>query len=370
MPMSSSRRARRGLTLVEVMVGTSIAIIMTTAAVIFATQETRLMDVSRDKLRSAQEGRAAMALLADDLRKAGAGVGYAEDGTFLGLMSGSFTVAGLGFNSQGAANPAGASDPGVYEDNTMTRVDGTTYVARTHDIGVRFADGAYATIIDERAGQGLACSTAQTRFQTGELVLLRDQTGISAQMGTITPGAVLPPGGSCTCVGGCLNFTFNPTDPTFSGPAAASVRFGFGEIQGGMSEVAWFVTTNANGVGELRRMEAPRDGTACAARNQCGGVVAFEAEALHTRVWRYDPTAGAWVTTAAQAVDRRNERIRVDVELILRSDDRTTGYQPEVQSRLWPGQCYPAPCGQPDNYRRTAFRTSVEVMNSGIMEVR
>lgn len=373
-------RSRRGMTLIEVMVGATIAIIMTAAAVVFATQQTRLMDLSQDKLQTAQEGRAALALLAEDMRKAGAGVGYNEAGEFLGLESGPFTIGGTGFNPLGAVTPDGAADPGTYAENSLSRRVGAAYTVRTHDIRITVADGGYSTIAAERGGVGYFCVSPEAQFDAGEMALMRDQTGISARLGTLAVsgapvvlnGALGSSMGTCSCLGGCQRFTFTPdASPNFSGVGAGQARYGFGELQGGFRRIAWYVGRDADGVGELRRLDytaAPP----CVSRDQCeGGTVAYDAEALHSRVWRFDPTAGNWVPTGGEPIAERDQRLRVDLELVLRSPQPTDGFQEEVTSRLWPGECVPGPCGAAtDRYRRSVYRTSVEIMNSGMMKFR
>ena len=366
--MRTPARRRRGVTLIEIMVGTAIALIMTAAAVVFATQETKLMDVSREKLRIAQVGRAAIGLLADDLRKAGAGVGYSEAGVFLGLSIDSFTAGGLAWNPSGTATGDGNANPGVSASNTFSRRDGSTYTVNTHDVGVRFASGSYATVVEETGGIGTICTAPDVTFDNGELAILRDQTGISARLGTVTLGGALG-GANCPCVNGCRGFTFTTIDDRFTGPGAQTVRFGLGELQGGMQTVVWFVTENG-GVGELRRAEFD-GGANCADRPTCGGVVAYDTEALFARVWRWDDVIGAWVPTGGTDVDEREARLRIDVELVLRSESETEGFQPEVVSRVRAGECMPGPCGAAsDDYARAAYRTSVEIMNSGMMQVR
>lgn len=373
----AARRARRGLTLVEVIIGTVIALILTAAAVAFATQETRLMDISQERLQVSMVGRSAIALLADDLRKAGAGIGYDETDSFAGLVTNTFTAGSVTFNPLGSPIPDGATPPlppGSYTDNTFTRPrsgphQGTSYTAPTHDLGIRVAEGSYATIVRERNNAGVICAGPGIEFLPNEPVIMRDAIGISARSGTIqvTPASTGP---GCPCMGGCSNFTLTPTTDFSTGPGADTATFGFGEIQGGYSTIVWFVAINDAGEGELRRAELP--GNACAARATCGGLVADFAETLLTQVWRWDSTLNRWLQAGQDPIQASGDRIRVDVELVLRSENETNAPKPEVELRLRAGACVPGPCGgvNNDNYSRIAYRTSVEIMNSGRMRLR
>lgn len=369
-------RNQRGLTLIEVMVGTVIALLLTAAAVAFATQETRLMDVSQERLEMSMVGRSALGLLAADLRKAGAGVGYDEQGRFLGLLADDFNAGGVPWNGQGAPVGRDASPPfnlGAHFVNDFTRSGagpnaGTTYSVPTHDIGIQYADGSFATIVSERNDAGIMCAGPDIEFESGELVLMRDAIGISARSGTIelTPFAG---GANCPCQGGCANFVLTPTTDLSTGVGAANASFGYGEIQGGLTTVVWFVAEEG-GEGQLRRVEFP--GGACGAdRSTCGGLVADEVEALLSQIWYFDGAGGGWRQAGQAAFDTREARMRVDVELIMRTNSETKAYQPQLESKIADDVCIPDACGSTDldRYERVAYRTSVEIMNSGVMAV-
>ena len=61
-------------------------------------------------------------------------------------------------------------------------------------------------------------------------------------------------------------------------------------------------------------------------------------------------------------------RLRVDVEIVLRSEDETVTPRIAVTSKLAPGLCAPS-CTTQDGYSRSAYRTSVEILNSGFMSI-
>lgn len=374
---TSPGRRRRGLTLVEVMIATVVSLILTAAAVAFATQETRLMDVSQERLEMSMVGRSAVALLADDLRKAGAGVGYNEQGQFLGLLANTFNAGGMVWNPAGNAIPENALPPfpmGAHTLNKMTRPragqsTGKSYQVATHDLGIRFADGSFATIVRERGFNGILCNGPDISFDNNELVVLRDATGISALSGTIQVGAAaIGPG--CRCTGGCSNFSFTPTPDMNTGPGANRVTYGYGEVQGGFSTVVWFVAETPNGEGQLRRADFS-GGAGCVTRDACGGLVADYAETLLTQIWRWNSVLNRWVQAGQGPTSASTERMRVDVELVLRSENETQARRPVVQTKLLANNCIPSACGTDgDRYTRVAYRTSVEIMNSGFMRMR
>ena len=375
--MQRSRTHQRGLTLIELMVGTAIALFLTAAAVAFVRHETRLMGVSMDKLNMSQTGRAAVTLLADDLRQAGAGVGYQNDGTFGGLLLGNFNAGGVAFNTNGgaaaAADTAGPQNyplpVGVGTDLSLQHsprgeLRGPTYLFATRDVGIRYANGSVATIADwQSTGAGQLCDARGQDFQVGEVAMMWDETFITGQ--SVTIGGLA--GGACSytnCVDGCRTLTFAP-DATYQTGAAANVSFLRGELHGRLRTAVWFVVSE-NNVGTLRRVEF--DGTNnCAARdNTCGGAVADFVETLQVQVWSWDNVTNEWLSAGQQAIQTRS-RLRVDIEAIIRSRAPDTRQHPRQALRLRAGTCLPATgaCNQlGDYYDRRAFRTSVELKNS------
>lgn len=361
--------SRRGMTLIEVMVGTVIALILTAAAVSFATQQVRLMDVSQERLEMSSVGRAALNLVANDVRKAGMGLGYNERGEFLGLDVGAFTQAGLNWNGVGGTPaPDGDTpplDPGVYAANIFVRPGSPPYTVRSTDLRVRYADGTYSTVVTERNLIGVACLDDDANgFLDGELTFMSDATGLSGMSGTMGLGSTFT-GAGCACEEGCVRFTFTPTADVTTGASAMNVRYQRGEIRGGLTTVLWHVSPNA-AQGELYRATVA-DGDVCANRLECGALVANNVEALNVQVWRFDETTDAWVNAGQEPVSEY-QRIRVDLELVVRSDEPTGGPKPLIESRLRSGTCIPAACGSApgDDFAREAYRTSVEVMNGGI----
>ncbi|MBX2812342.1 MAG: prepilin-type N-terminal cleavage/methylation domain-containing protein [Myxococcales bacterium] len=378
MHVPRSSRKHRGVTLIEVMIAAAISLILTAAAIGFATQETRLMDVSQQRLEMAQVGRASLALLAEDIRKAGAGVGYDEEGRFQGVLANTFTYGGLTWNGSGTPIVAAESPPfskGVHRINDYTRpkpgaTRGKPYSVMTHDIGFMYADGAYATVVKENNYRGQVCDKGLgSMFSDGELVILRDFSGISALSGRISIS--LASSGVCNCISDCDDFLFTPTTDFNSGPGADSASYGLGEIQGGLKTVLWFVA-EVDGEGQLRRVQFDGNTNNCVDRRSCGGLVADFAEALYTQIWRWNTTTNSWEQAGQGPNTETTDRMRIDVELILRSESESDGRKPMVQTKLQVDNCIPGTCGQPstDGYIRNAYRTTVEIMNAGFMRLR
>ncbi len=349
-----SSAARRGATLIELMVGVVIAAVVTGAAFVFASHQTRHLGLSSMELDKDQVGRIALGMIARDLRHSGLGVGYMEDGTFSGILLGNFTVRG------GAAFDADDQDINLEYGLNTSGLTGT-YTTETDDLGVRYAIGEYRTIANFGPGSGQAC--AGSGIVPGDAALLIANNGVNTQaviINSLTPA-------TCSkgiCLGGCESFTWTG-DPTYrSSPAAASVSYLEGEIAGSFREVVWFVNVE-NGRGTLRRAEISPN-SQCAFRDaNCGDVVTDSAEFLHFAVWQWDSAANAWENrTPFQTIpDRR--RIRVDVELVLRARTSESGVKMPIQSALAGGECAPNPCGSRDGISRRAYRTSVEIRNAG-----
>ncbi|MEO1335360.1 MAG: hypothetical protein AAFV29_06935 [Myxococcota bacterium] len=381
-----------GLTLIEIMVGFTIAILLTLAAVSFAAHETRLMGISRDRLDLAQASRAAIDLIAEDIKQAGAGVGYQTDGTFGGLLLGRFSVPGGAavFNPNGGApTPAGAGvgvGPGVTAAIPLTAVGrreaiGAPYVSVTTDIGIVTANGSYATIADfNPAGAGLFCRSPETAFRAGEDVVFRTQSGFDAFSGTInvTGNAACNTSNGHDCINGCTSFTFAPNAVFATDIGAQGRSYLGGEIAGGLKTVVWFVASN-NIIGTLRRAVFDDRVAGCAGRNNaCGAAVVDNVESLVVQAWTFAPALGTWAR-AGQVPINVNNRIRVDVEMVLRSRKSSERRTLPVNMNLLaaPNNCVPSVSGCPANPppagfqgdwgQRRVIRTSIEVKNSGRM---
>lgn len=364
-------RDRRGFTLLELLVGIFIALFLTAAAVALARHETRLMGVSNEQLELEQSSRSALDLLAFDLRQAGVGVGYDNADQFHGLLLESFTAGGVTWNDDAAS-----ASIQLQKSSPSGGPLGPTYDMPTEDIGIMITEGAFATIADySDVGGGQYCLSEGVRFEPGEVVVFRSEDGLAARSTVIQPtGAETCRFGDC--VGGCMSFTWSiqPTPAFLSDPSAQTASYLGGEIHGDLKTIVWFVESTdpaSLNRGQLRR--AMFDGNPandCTARDSsCGAIVSDNTETLQIEVWSWDPTLATWqrVTGANRIVGR--ERVRVDVELVVRSRVPGVRKHEPVTLALAPGQCVPEPCATSrddwDQIERRAYRTSIEVKNSG-----
>ena len=378
------RRSRRGLTLIELVVGVFIAVFLTAAAVAFAAHETRLMGISQDKLDVSQASRASLELLAADLAMAGAGVGHFESGNFAGVQLGPFTVDACAFNASGSPlvfNPPSPPPQGAYTNVALRAAGpqgtfGAVYTSPTVDIGIRFADGAYATVAQyNSAGGGQFCAGPNIRFQPNEMAVLRTGDGLAAHTVVVNTPNVAGPCAFGQCVGGCANFVFNPTTDFQSSSNTLGLEYQGGELQGGYKQIVWFVVGNGT-VGTLRRAVFDTSPPVCPGRsNAVGGTVADNVEALEAQMYQYvtDPAvfagAPAWVNVGQAGVNTRF-RTRVDLEVVIRSSGSVDRMRPPVRLYLRTNTCVPSIAGcttNPVDYGdREVFRTSVEIKNASL----
>lgn len=376
------RRSRRGLTLLELMVGVFIAIFLTAAAVAFAAHETRLMGISQSKLEVSFASRAAIDMLAADLAMAGAGVGHFESGNFAGIRMGPFSIAGCQFNGSGSPtvfNPGSPLPQGAYTTIALRTVGqggsiGTSYTLPTVDIGIRYADGAYTTIAQyNSAGAGQICMGPGVRFQPNEMAVMRTGDGLAAHTVVVNSNNVAGPCTFGQCVGGCANFIFTPSTDFQTSANTGSLEYQGGELQGGYKEVVWFVVGNGT-TGTLRRAIFDTTPPTCPGRtNALGGSVADNVETVQAQMYQYitDPVvfagAPAWVNVGQTSLGTRF-RTRVDLEMVLRSTSSVDRLRPPTRLLLRTNTCVPNNAGcvaTPVDYGdREVFRTSVELKNA------
>jgi Tfp pilus assembly protein PilW len=344
------------------MVATGIGLFVIAGALVFVAHNTQLLEFTKSELDRDRSGRLALDLLTDDLRLAGLGVGYDQNGNFGGIMLGSYTVPGgasFGIN-QTVALGYGVNASGL----------SGTYNLSTDDIGIRFANGTWRSIANYTATAGQICSGSG--FRANDIVLAVADDGMTTQtlkLATISAG-------SCsfgTCLGGCDDVTYAVDSSYSSGTNAAAANFIGGEMAGAYKTVVWFVDTTSadpgSGSANLRRAEVT-SASQCATRDQtCGQLVAYDVETVKIAVNQWDPTTLAWVNQSSQTVlDRR--RVRIDLEMVVRTRSSNLRSQDAITMQLNSGTCVPAPCGSVDQIGRRVMRTSVEVRNSGRMNLR
>ena len=366
------------------MVGFTIAILLTLAAVSFAASETRLMGISRERLDLEQSSRAAIDLIAEDLKQAGSGIGYRADGTFAGLLLDRFEVNGVTFNPDGGDptefNPGEGVGPGARAEIELPlymerEVLGDTYDSVTTDIGILTANGAYATIqAFNFGGSGVFCRSAETFFRENEIVVLRSQSSLDG----FTARIELRGNDPCDttnghdCVNGCTTFDYVANPIFVSDPTADQRSYLGGEIAGGVKTIVWFIV--ADGGGTTLRRAIFDDRFNCDGRNAlCGNVVVNNIESMVAQAWTFSRENGVW-TNAGQVPIATNDRIRVDVEMVIRGRKAGTRMRMPVALNLLPNgiNCIPnnGNCNEPADFgQRTVIRTSVEIKNSGEMSL-
>jgi hypothetical protein len=416
-------RHRRGLTLIEVMIGTLISIFLTAAAVVFASHETKLLGFSTEEIEMQQSARSALDLLARDIEMAGAGFGYqtAPGGPFfVGLQTHNFRALddGLQFNNAGFANqPQSFTVAGLRESQSS----GATYSFPTHDLGILMADGERMTIVQAAAvpaGSGFICDptnlldpaeTYLVAFRTSDLLLGGTRT--MRVLGNAGPGNCPAGYGLCGTAGdGCRSMQFAmdtlgvANNTAFDSGDTGTVDYSQGELAVGFKQVIWWVARETLAMdshrANLRRVEIDSAATTCpiGSRATCGGEVAYNVETLQYQVWAFNSAGGPgvdpsgfldddrWVAIPANTYPigpgpGRNPlfpKLRVDVELVIRS--RVPDEKPHVGARVTlaapnagaPGLCLPGGTAMPgagecpgDRVKRRVHRISVEVKNSG-----
>ena len=342
----------RGFSLVELLVAMAIGTGIAVLAFALTGDFQKFYHQHAAHLSNAQTLRRAAELIGQDLRNAGAGVGYRPDGRFGGLIRGGFEVAG------GARFEA--------NDRILQTVDGRLWV---DDLGIRRAMGERRTVLYLEDGYGEIC--AGLSFRARERVSVTSKTGRRGRSLYILEHGP----SSCTrgrCLGGCSRITWRPSPGYISHEGAASHRFAGGDLHRGYETVVWFIAVDAEGRGQLRRA-ASGDLESCARPDaSCGVEVMDGVELLQYAVWSYDPASRLWSRQPPDGEVQGAQRLRVDLELVARGrTDPGVGRQPALQSQLREDLCVPAPCGRAsDRVPREVLRTTIEVRNAGRMYVR
>ncbi|MCK6545023.1 prepilin-type N-terminal cleavage/methylation domain-containing protein [Myxococcota bacterium] len=342
------RSRRRGFSLVELAVSAAVGMAITGAAFELVRYQARQVGLTSESVTASQAGRASLNLLVEDLAAAGSGVGYTSDGAFGGLRTGAFTVGGAAF---------------VAQDRAIQLAGGA---ATTDDLGLLSTRGPYATIAAfNSGGSGELCNVPGMPATT--LAVMRAEDELAAQSVRMTLGG--PQGCSRgACVDGCVSFHWSPDGMFASDGGAWGVSYVGGELAAGLATIVWFVDVDAAGNGHLRRATFD-EARSCSVRGPaCGDLIAEDVETLQFQVWRFDPLTRTWINATNGPLDT-TERLRVDLELVVRSratNDRT--FAP-VALRLEEGTCIPG-CSTRDGIERRAFRTSVEIKNTGRMRMR
>lgn len=342
----------RGFTLIEMMVVLLIGTFLALAAFTLTADMGRLRTGHIAALELHQNTRHALHLIETDLMNAGVGVGYLDDGSFAGIIEGSFEVAG------------GATF--VADDRALTGVDGALL---TDDLGVRRALGERRTILALGEGTGELCSGLS--FDADELVVASARSGVGSFALRIDSSAAA----SCTrglCAGGCTAIEWTADEEWSSSADLSMDIFSAGDLFTEYATVVWFVTPDADGLGQLRRVASSQLDACTAVGMTCGAEVARGVEMLQYAVWWFDADTSTWTQASQMAPLPGDVRLRVDLEIIARARTDADAFKTvPIASQLAPGVCVPAPCGSDlDGVPRLVHRTTVEVRNAGLMRLR
>lgn len=360
---------RRGVTLIEIMVGMVIGLLLTTAAVAFVRSESRLMNVTEDRLDMVQASRVVLNLVASDIRSAGLGL-RPSAGEFRGLLTGQFDVGGVVFGVAGNTVQLEQAD----RDQPLGFF--SQYQVPTQDLGVRLADGEQATIVEfngkgSSAGTMTICDHAGMRLRNLETVLLQDQPSLSTFAVELT--SVGSPVTCAECRNGCIDLGWQ--EPATDGRRfdlndGTEQSYQLGQMFSGFQTIAWFVTPDPNRPDRavLRRMTWDDTQPDCGARdNTCGALVARNVEGFFYRVYQFTPVGG-WVEVPPGTNPAEDGRVRVDIELVMRAEEAADKTFPQVQALLAvpvAGAPQPFPPAARDRIERRVFRATVELRNAG-----
>jgi prepilin-type N-terminal cleavage/methylation domain-containing protein len=337
------------MTLIEMMIAMLLGSILVAFGVALTGGHARLVGVASDRLDMYQRSRLAMNVIAQDVRHAGVGIGYRPSGWFPGLSRGSFTTIGGGrFESDGRA------------------IELSSGLEATDDLGIRLANGDFRTIASFDRTTAQMCSGGD--FDDGDVVVFSSPEGLHSQTVAISGLAAE----ACTegqCRSGCTGFTWVPIDAFRSSPLAVNASYATGQVASGYEHVVWYVRAS-EGRGQLRRAGVTPDAPCSGPAEACGGTVAENVETLQVRVWQWDRALSRWTDVTGESELMSRDRLRVDLEMVFRSDqDFGEAPQPEVRLEL-ENRCVPECDGVRDHVARWAVRTSVEIRNSGRMEIR
>jgi len=351
------KRARRraGFTLIEVLVGITIGLFLTAAAVTFVRFETRLMGINTERLDMQQAGRASLDLIASDVQLAGLGMTLDGNNDFPGLLTGTFNIDAVPFGPSALTLESGDPNPG-------------TYTVPIFDFGVRFAAGEQASIVgwDVTTKQMRICDHPALDVEDGDTIIVRDEQYLSSRAVKVGGYAAVT---NCRCAQGCIDFTWSDPDPTqtfTSYVGADTLDYNLGAAFTDYSTVVYFMLDQGAGTNRasLRRAQFDPDNAGnCIARDgTCGVEMARDVEALAFQVWGFDTVAAQWALVPPGNPIPGDQKLRVDIELVTRSRQEGDGVKEPVQSNIL-GATFPP--GGPDRIEREVFRTSVEIKNVG-----
>lgn len=348
-------RRNAGFSLIEMVVSMGVGMLVLAAVVRLVGDSFFLVRESSSDAEIQTGARNILDLLSADIRNAGVGVGYKMNGDFSGVRLGEVAVdGGATFNSQ---------------NRPLTLEWGDTVV---DDLMIRMAPGAMRSIVSYGSDMGQVCKTGEP-FLANSLGVFVTREGLQAHTAVVS-GLTDASCEDHNCVQGCMAFRYQLNTAYSSDNEAAGASYLGGFLASGYNEVIWYVEPGSQSRGELRRLSIG-NGTQCsdADRGSCGGAVSQQVENMQLRYLQWDDDNRVWKDVSQETRINGRGRIRVDVELILRGprDTKTTASNPRESLVLEPGRCVPGPCdGGMTDVPRTVVRSSVEVRNSGRMQIK
>ncbi|MEM1022299.1 MAG: prepilin-type N-terminal cleavage/methylation domain-containing protein [Myxococcota bacterium] len=351
----TEKHKRAGFTLIETLVGISIGVFLTAAAVTFVRFETRLMGVNTERLDMQQAGRASLDLIASDVQLAGLGMTLDDNNDFPGLLTGAFNIDTVPFGLSSVTLESGPPAS-------------TIYAVPVSDFGIRFAAGEQASIVgwDPSTQQMRMCDHAALDVENGDTIIVRDEQYLSSRAIRVDGLTQIT---NCRCAEGCYDLTWSAPDPTqtfVSFTGAAAVDYNLGAAFTDYSTVVYFLLDQGGGLNRasLRRAQFDPDNAGnCVARDgTCGVEMARDVEAFALETWAFDTGAAQWSVVPVGNPVPGDQKLRVDIELVTRSRQETDGVKRQVRSNIL-GVDFPP--GGVDKIEREVFRTSVEIKNVG-----
>lgn len=387
--MRMNQVQERGMTLIEMVVGTAIASLLIVSAIAFASHETQLMGISRARVNSHQDARNAMALLVADLTAAGQGIARDDQGNFAGFFApadgnSASPVDSDGYFrglSQGGGSPARGEALGLVTYVGAGQVPSVacarkgpgaaevfTPLRPSSSLAIRMATGHFATICNADTTSLVVCLPAGSGDQANPFeanderlseygAVLTNERRDAFQLVTISnpqfgQGSCLAyEGGGAgsqegyrDCAHGRIQLSYAAIT---GGTDGMSTRLEpnellSGEIATGFRTVLWSVEN-----GDLFRTEfvnghkpVSSDDATCTDSGVCRARVAANVDYLSAQIFHLEGegTAAQWVIGRPPNGERRP--LRVDVEVVVNTGMETDN-EARTRVRLADGTLFP-----------------------------
>lgn len=352
------------MTLVELLVGISIALFVTAAAVAFASHETQLMGISKERVSTSQQGRAVLDMIARDLAKAGTGV------RFNGPFFGGFLVD----RSNASAPKSIVDDQGRFRAGDVALTSAWTTPATAAEgrdvLAITMADGDYATVCGVTASTITYCKPSEDADEEPNLsnihAVLLSGDGKAMRpvklVGEAADAACTDQNTECEHGETTVNYeAYSTSYPHVEDSGVGPSNYSGGELAGDVKARVWFVDDQRN----LRVATIDNDPAqqACDGGDSCTGTMATNVDFFGVQVLHWDASSNRWVAGLYGLSDTDRRPYRVDVELVLSSGKKADHQTSPVHVAMTDTHI---PAGGSDGVERFVFRTTVEIKNSGM----